>query len=588
MAESPIGPSLISGLSDEDIAVQAWDDWTAARDARAEIEDRKRQSYRDYRAWRADATAGGKEDESTGPFGWSSTTVPMIYWSIETILPRLGTQTPTILCRPKSPEAVAYCQAKSMRIQNDLKRSGADTQIQLALRTGMVMGDGVMKVPYDHRIDGPTIIAVDWWDAFVSPEAVSWKSSEVIFHRSWHTKRDLQRLAMREGADGKPLYDREVIDSLIGSLGDRSTQDPSYAERQEIGGLSSKWSDRSAVVPLVECWYKEGARVVIAGTDQTLLLSVQKDEDYIWRCTDDSPFRPFSVFTPTPDLFSPYGISLAEMLSSHQRELSVLRNAYTDQISASIFSPLGFDARKVRPEDVAQAWSAPGGMFAVEGPPQDAVARFQPGSMTRDFSVVYDQIRSEAQLIGGTSDYGAGMTAAAGVENQTARGLSLIVSEGNKRYEALRHQHEIAMQEVALCFDYLDRRLGPFERYVPVEPGYSPPQDAMGIRMTGDLATIGAEVNTPDKRYDIEIDIGAMAPPQNQEQAQNVVAMIQAIAMLPPPIQQGMNWNQITRTLVEALGQNPDRVISPALGDQAMMGGMPTEVPVGPPEPIGG
>lgn len=587
MADSPVGPALISGLSDEDIQEQAWDDYVAARDARYEIEDRKRQAYRDYRAWRTDASEGGKADDSTGPFGWSSTTVPVIYWSIETILPRLGTQTPTIIARPQTPQAVAYAQAKSMRIQYDLKHAGADTQIQLALRTGMVMGDGVMKIPFDERSNGPTIMAVDWWDAFVSPEATAWKTSEVIFHRSWHTRRDLQRLAQRKDADGNPIYDADAIEQLIGALGDRSTHDTSYAERQSISGLSSKWSERSAVVPIVECWYREGARVVIAGTDRPLLIGVQKEDDYVWKDPKGRPFRPFAVFTPTPDLFSPYGISLAEMLSSHQRELSVLRNAYTDQISASIFSPLGFDARKVRPEDVAQAWSAPGGMFAVEGPPGDAVARFQPGSMTRDFSVVYEQIRSEAQLIGGTSDYGAGMSTAAGLDNQTATGISLIVSEGNKRYEALRHQHELAMRDVACAFDYIDRRLGPLERYVPVEPGYQMPPDERGMSISGDLATIGAEVNTDDKLYDIEIDVGAMAPPQNQEQAKNVTALIQSIAMLPPPVQQQVQWDQLMRMLMESLGQNPDRLISPTPPiDPMMMGG--GEVPIGPPEPIPG
>jgi hypothetical protein len=586
MADSPIGPALLSGLSDKDIETQAWDDWIAARDARAEIEDRKRQAYRDYRAWRSDASDGGKAEQSTGPFGWSSTTVPMIYWSIETILPRLGTQTPSIIARPQTPQAVAYAQAKSMRIQYDLKHAGADTQIQLALRTGMVMGDGVMKIPFDERVKGPTILAIDWWDAFVSPEATAWKTSEVIFHRSWHTRRDLQRLAERKDPEGRSIYDEDAIEQLIGSLADRSTHDNSYSERREIGGLSSKWSERSSVVPIIECWYREGARVVIAGTDRPLLLSVQKEDEYVWKDPYDRPFRPFAVFTPTPDLFSPYGISLAEMLSSHQRELSVLRNAYTDQISASIFSPLGFDARKVRPEDVAQAWSAPGGMFAVEGPPNDAVARFQPGSMTRDFSVVYEQIRSEAQLIGGTSDYGAGMSAGAGIDNQTATGISLIVSEGNKRYEALRHQHELAMRDVACAFDYIDRRLGPLERHIPLESGYQMPPDAMGVNMTGDLATVGAEVNTPDKLYDVEIDVGAMAPPQNQEQAKNVTALIQSIAMLPPPVQQQVQWDQLMRMLMESLGQNPDRLINPMPPmDPAMAGG---EVPLGPPEPIPG
>jgi len=584
------GPALVSGLSDEDVLEQAFNDWTAAKDARLPIEDRKRQAYRDYRGWREEIVDGGKTPAGAGPFGWSKTTVPIIYWTVETILPRLGTQTPTVIAKANTPEAVAYAHAKSMRIQYDLKTSKADEQIQLALRTGMIMGDGVMKIPFDVSIGGPTILALDWWDTFISPEATNWKNAEVIYHRSWQSARDLQRLAAREDQDGKPLYDREAIDKLRGMLSDRSTHDNSWSERREISGIGTgQYSQATGTVPVVELWYREGARVVIAGNNSPLLLSVQQEADYIWRGPKGFPFRPFAVFTPTPDLFSPYGISVAEMLSGHQHELSTLRNQYVDQLSASIFAPLGYDARKVNGADVMQAWSSPGGMFATEGPPSDAVARFQPGSLTRDFSTVYDQIRSEAQIIGGTSDYGAGQTQAAGISNQTATGISMIVSEGNKRYEQLRRQHELAMQDVACHFDYIDRLLGTFSKFVPLEPGYAAPENAAGITMTGDLAEIGAEVNTPDKLYDVTIDVGAMSPPQDQQQAQNVTSLIQALGMLPPPVQESVNWQQLLRMLMQSLGQNPNTLISPmpAPQEQVPPGAPGGEVPVGPPQPIG-
>lgn len=596
MADHPTGPALVSGLSDDDVLAQAWQDWIAARDARYMIEERKRQAYRDYRGWRSDIAGGGKSETTTGPFGWSQTTVPIIYWTIETILPRLGTQAPTVIAKPSTPAAVEYAHAKSMRIQHDLKMSQADTQIQLALRTGMVMGDGVMKIPFDVSTGSPTILALDWWDTFISPEATNWKNAEVIFHRSWQSSRDLERLAARKDEKGRPLYDADAIDQLRAMLSDRSAYDTSWAERREISGIgTTQFTQATATVPVLELWYREGARVVIAGNSRPVLLSVQKDDDYIWKDPKGNPFRPFAVFTPTPDLFSPYGISVAEMLAGHQHELSTLRNQYVDQLSASIFAPLGFDARKVRGEDVMQAWSAPGGMFATEGPPSDAVARFQPGSLTRDFSTVYDQIRSEAQLIGGTSDYGAGMTQAAGVSNQTATGISMIVSEGNKRYESLRHQHELAMQEVACHFDYIDRLLGAFTKYVPLSPGYAPPPDASGMELTGNLAEIGAEVNTPDKLYDVMIDVGAMAPPQDQEQAKNVTALVQSLAMLPPPVQQGVNWDQLLRMLMQSLGQNPDTLITPPpppgmgmpVGPPQPLAGQGGEVPIGPPQPIG-
>lgn len=588
-------PTLISGLSREQVHEQVREDWRIAKDARSEIEDRKRQSYRLYRAWRDDTAGGGKDKDADGPFGWSQIVVPIIYWTVETIMPRLGTQPPTVIAKPLTPEAVKYAHAKSLRIQSDLRRSHAEEQVQLALRTGLVMGDGPMKVPFDAGTKAPTILAIDWWDWFVSPESTLWHQAEVIYHRSWHSARDLERLAAKKDEKDKPLYDPAAIERLRANLIDRGTADESWAERRDVAGLgeSGSLTPGTAVVPVTEAWYREGARVVVGGDSAEEILMVQTDETYVWRTPKDQhPYRPFSCFTPNPDLFMPYGISVAEMLEGHQNELSILRNQYIDQLSASIFAPLGYDARKVRPEDIARAWSSPGGMFASEGPPGEAVARFTPGSMTRDFVEAYSQIRSEVQLISGASDYGAGLTSAAGVDNQTATGLSLIVSEGNKRYQGILKQLELAMQRIACQFDYLDRTLNSRSKFVPVEPGYTAPEDAQGITAHGGVVEISGAVNGPEALYDIEIDVGAMAPPQSNEQARNTLALVQALSMMPPSVQQEINWSQILRTVIETHGQSADRILQPPPDPmQSLMQGMAGqgqgEIPVGPAVPIG-
>jgi len=84
--------------------------------------------------------------------------------------------------------------------------------------------------------------------------------------------------------------------------------------------------------------------------------------------------------------------------------------------------------------------------------------------------------------------------------------------------------------------------------------------------------------------------------PQDQEQARNTVALLQALATLPPPIQQTLKWDEIVRMLMESLGQNPDRLMSPPpppgmgpgmglMGEEQAPPGQ--ETPIGAPQPIG-
>jgi hypothetical protein len=210
---------------------------------------------------------------------------------------------------------------------------------------------------------------------------------------------------------------------------------------------------------------------------------------------------------------------------------------------------------------------------------------------------MYTTLRNEAQLVAGVSDLSAGMASASGIDANTATGASLMVGEANKRFQLLIKFVELGMRRVAENFDYLDRILGSGPKHLPMEAGFNIAEFSRGITEDKGMLTVDDEANEPDRIYEITVDAGAMSPPAGQEQAQRVMAMVQALSMLPPPVQMGVDWNQIMRMIVEAHGYPPERIMAhggPSPDQPPMVAGPPPGVggpqipgmPQGGPEPM--
>ena len=548
-----------------DVLDMAASDFSAAADTRSHVEDAKIRALRNYSMYRTDVPGGSKSGPEEGPFGWSQITVPIVAWVVETALPRLGVMQPTITVSARTPEAVRYAEAKQLRIQADLRDAHSEEEMMQTLKSMLLYGDGYIKTPWNSVTQRPGFHSVSWWDLWFSSEADRPASAEVIFHRTWHTLRDLDRLASRKGPNGRRLYAKDGIEELKSMVGRRNDTDGDrYQERRDAAGLGTVdySTNDEGVVQVLECWYRDGARVVIGGPKSSpVLLRTVNEDDYPFLDPKGRPFRPFAFFSNTPNMHLPYSIGYGEILENHQQEATLLRNQNLDQASGNLFAPIGYDARKVRPEEITQAWSSPGGLFGTDGPPNDAVVRFAPGGSSRDFAENYEVIRNEAQMVAGVSDLSAGMSSAAGMDASTATGTSLIVGEANKRFQLLLKFVELGMRRVAENFDYLDRAMGGGVRYFPMEAGFTIDEDSLGVSDDRGMLSVDDASNDPSMEYHITVDAGAMSPPAGQEQAKRVMALTQALAMRPPPVQMQIDWNQIMRMIVEAHGYSPDRVM---------------------------
>lgn len=403
------------------------------------------------------------------------------------------------------------------------------------------------------------------------------------------SKSDGDRVNPVTGAREPRLYNKAALEQIAYSSAYREAEDPLYSERREITGLGTlTFGQTEGQVSILEGWYRDGSTVWIAGDDSPVLLRIEREP--IYKDPKGRGIRPFSVLRNTPDLFMPYSISDAEMLEDHQHEASTFRNAAIDQATGNIMSPKGINRNMVRPEEVRRAWEEPNGTFEVDGDPREAVYQFQPGQMSGDFERIYENIRSEAQMVSGVSDISAGQPTAFGLDNSTATGMSIIREEANQRYRMKLKFIQIGMGPVATLYDYMDRQLSASTIHVPVERGFQPLEGSEGIRMVGEpgsesFASIDTSVNGEGLDYEIQVDAGAMAPPHQMEQAQRVRGFI--MDATHPSMAPMVNWPEVLRTLIEAHGQMPEKLMiqgqPPVQVEQVADPGM---VPVGPPEPV--
>lgn len=583
---------FLTDLTDSQVAEMARDDYRNASESRRELEDRKVRDYRLYRKFSTTVSPGGGfKDGDRGPFGWSKVQTPLVYWVVETILPRVGTTAPELTATPRNAEGAAFAQAVQLRLSHHMKRAWYQETAIYSIKQALVFGDGPIAVHYDPVLQSAGFDAIRWWDWFVSPEATRWHTAEVLMHRTWHTQRSLRMLIEDEGDRlNGPVYDLEALDKLrlMAEGSDRSAVDPTYAERRDATGLGSpQRTDMNGEVAMIECWYRDGSRAVIDGHNQGWLLRVQRDAAF--RDDSDVPYRPLTVLQNTPDLEGPYGISDAEMLEDHQEESSTLRNQNIDQATQNIHTPLMYDETRVSGNEVAQAMAAPGGLIGVRGPiGADVLSRLPAGSMSGDFERIYELLRSEAHMVSGVTDMSGSQMGASGVGNDTATGMTIIRDEANARYKFKLTQLRGGFRRMACIFHYIDAAMGSPMTGVHA-PGAKVKEGQMGVNQSGPDFFDVEDVYTHGGKYDVDIDAGSLSPPSEMEQAQRARSL--ALDLGSPMTAPLVNWPEVVKMLVEAHGFETTRFMMnqappPAVDPMAPPGGMPPEIG-GPPD-IGG
>lgn len=580
-----------------EIVEQVWQDFQDAEANRAERQEIALEDLELYSRMRRDAEAQAKDRQ-----GWSKVEVPIVYWNVEHQVPRLGVDPPTVTVKPLTPEAVPYALAKQLRLQWYLGRCGWDIPYQMILRSRLILGDGIAMVPWSPQLHMPRLMHVDWFDFFVSAEAMVLEEAECHMHRTFFTPRGLEQLAGQLDEDDRPIWHN--LEDLEHSGMHRSQVDDSFERRR---GLASQGEGQQfgMEIPFVSFWYSTGEYIVVGGPELRTLVRAQMSPyrrrvSYPGLKDEIVHLRPFAFFRNILDLNGPYSLSEPRALGDHQVEMSTLRNQAIDQVSGDLNAPIVFD-ESLDEAVVKRAFSTPKGTLKVPfGPSGPLIMRMPPGQPSSGLPMIYDQIRNESQLISGLNDNAAG--APVNTE-QTATEVTVLDRNAGMRMGLKRKMDEIAMGDVARMFDARDRQFGGIVRVeLPsgVEPGglrgFAPlPGGAMdpialmagrgpGVRPGVDngLVQVGPEVNGPGRDYEVVIDAGSNRRPDQGEEVQRLNAFLAGATH--PEIAARVNWDEVARSYIEASGFSPDRLLRPA-PPPAAVGPDGQPIPPAPPAP---
>lgn len=596
-----------------DLVRIACSDLDAAIRSRSEIEQRKLRAYKAYEAWSDKVTGGGKLGESEGgrgEFGWSKLTIPMLFWIVETELPRIALGAPTLIATAKNPAAVPYQKAKTLRLQAQMQDADARPAIFRAAKRMSLYGLGPMVWYWNQDEARMQVEDVSWFDFFISPEARRWQEAEVLWIRAWYTERQLRRLEKREDKDGKPLF--ENIDEILTGSGDPTIEDPLWGERRQAHGAGTEvWPDDDGVYPLYTGWYRDGSVVILGGASHETLVQARATQ--YWRripfaarrrledgsidpdATMMRPFRPIVCLSNTPDTEGPYPTGSGEVVINYQEELSTIRRQALDQATAHLNAPVIYDKAALGDNASAKidaAFGAPGGKLGVNGG-QDVntvVRRFVPGQLSIDTQAMSELSRAEVQLVTGISDYVGGLMSQGGLgSNTTATAVQRITDESNMRWRFKNALVEDDMQEAARIVDACDKLFGQVMYWnTGGGDGAGDMAGMSGITNHDGLLELDIAFNGDAYEFDVKVEAGSLTPPSQSQEYQDIVKLIETAVNVPEMAAQ-VRWSEVIRNVVAALGFDPASVLLTDEETAAKLSAMqanPGETPVGTPQPV--
>lgn len=458
----------------DDQDVQTLTGWaeTAFKDAdnaRKEIEDRWHHFYKMYRSY------AGKRS----PGDWRSRVwIPLSFYVVETIVPRLVAQLPKLTVEPVGPEDVEG--AKQMEFVLDYITKQTDLYLELvkAFRSALMYGTGVLKTAYEEKyavsitqettpglmdvptgqLDingeqqmtevetgqqiptgkmireeilkyaGPGAEAVDIFNFFVSPEAEDVESASYVVHRVYRTKQHLQRLVKQ----GKYHLPEDIDWDSLGNIGMDANP---YTERLgNVGlgpGADSQTAKGTKLIELREFWTDEVV-FTIAG-NKTLI-----------RC-ERNPYghgeKPFVRIVDHMIQQEFWGIGELEPLEGIQDTINSLWNSRIDNVKLTINKMFAVSTDYLESEGDLKI--RPGGVIRLrEGVPIDqAIKPIDLGEVTDTAYQEASEMERLSEKVSGVSAYQMGTDSPA--LNRTATGVALISEQGNTRFA-----HKVRISEL--------------------------------------------------------------------------------------------------------------------------------------------
>lgn len=572
-------------LADDELGQIAMLDYTAAQMTMQDVIERKLDDYAIYRNFRSDTTdgnAGRLDTDARGPFNWSRLTVPFAVFVVETLMSRVALDTPQVVVSPRSIAAMPYAEAKQLRINRMLSDISWRQIVKRGVKDFFVIGDGIVKVQWNNGLSRPEVVYVPWRDFSVSTEAQTIDGASCQFHRTWHTRQSLAKLAGVRGRNGRRLY--RNIDRISEMTMDRSTADDFWLTARQYAGAGTPQPPRPGTtqVPVIECWYDDDTFITVGGPGYNIVL---RSCEGPYTKPDGDKWRPYVSFANTLDPESPWAISDIEPIRDIQREATLLTNQAIDQTTRNINRATFYDKDRISSAQVDAAYSRPGGKAGVNGDPRSVIFESPATVLSRDYDQSIGRLQAWVTMVTGISDYEKSAPPSPNpAQSQTATGTLIRAQESNRRIDYKIALISDSVHEIACRLDWLDRQYNKRKQMVvPVSRGYTPRDGQLGITVHPDdgVAVAAGNANSATHEYDITIDSGSLSAPLASETAQRALMLAHTIMDPNLGLADSVNKPELAAMIVDASGFEPQRILSPAGPPAADQGQGAPQGPVG-------
>jgi hypothetical protein len=390
-----------------------------------------------------------------------------IFQQVETIVPRMVQTDMKLDLDPREGQDLAQVTALQRKIDYDLEVDHfVEKQVDLskiALICGITVGkviwnkstrkikehnnhvdpklilEGIEPGVVEREVtikDGPSLVPVNLFDFFPQPGPTSIETMEHVFHRSWLTKSELEaRKNLKSG--GKPVF-KNIDKALRLGTGGGSKQEFSNEKPEDKEG---RRDDRYEVI---ERW-KKGRLTVVVNRE----VLIRDCENPYWHAE-----IPFVAASTQPDVRSFVGISEVEVIENIANMIHKFENI---RIRAAEFAvnPVLKIHRSLKGASNFE-WR-PGAHLYL-----DRADQIQMETAPANLGAAWDEVQAYLgymQQVSGVSPYIAGADpGAAGVNQSTATGASILQQEANKRLALKLLQMQTMYSKVAKFFVQLNQQ----------------------------------------------------------------------------------------------------------------------------------
>lgn len=530
--------------------------FTDAETARKDHEDRWRRYFKMYRSY------GGKRAKGD----WRSMVwIPVAFYVVETILPRLVAQLPKLTVNPVGPEDTAGAQQMEFLLDYVTEESDLYLELVKAFKSSLIYGTGILKTLYDEkyaldihnepvmepvfqempmgevdingqpmtqqmqmgekptgemksvrnkvlRYAGPAGEAVDIFDFFTSPEATDMDSASYVIHRVFRTKDHIEKMAK----DGHYRLPEQEDWDRFSSSGQGSSASTRLADIGLGGGGGNQSAKGTKLMEVKEYWTPDVVLTTLGNDSGSFLLRAERNpyahgEVPFVRVVDHMVISEF------------WGIGELEPLEGVQDTMNALWNSRIDNVKLVLNQMFAVSVDYL--EDPADLKVRPGGVIRLrEGVPIDqAIRPIDLGEVTQSSYTEAAEMERMSEKISGVSAYQMGTDSPS--LNRTATGVALISEQGNTRFS-----HKVRISELT-GLRKLARHFGAIlQQYMP---------EQMVVRVLGPggqflWSTVDAQSIEGAFDYNIEAESASQTESIRREQAMGLFNTLISMPQVNP------------------------------------------------------